>query len=136
MNKMGLKILFGTMLIAIILFFWSMVAPYFYHNFKIVKVLKFTDDLSVVFVETDVTSLYILDNNEIKEFKNNDSFSQKMILRAKRIYESDINLTIRKKYLDISLSQYKYFSGRILHFQNYITNHGKEYKILLSIVRP
>jgi len=129
---MALKIILGSIFSVAVLLGVMLVEPYLNDNYQVVKNYKVFKDLNVVFVEDDVTNLYILNDYDLKHIKNSISKQKNLILRTKRIYVSDINVTF-KNYLTIRIKENKYLSGKILHFQNYLYENDKELKVLLKI---
>jgi hypothetical protein len=130
---MGLKIIFGSIFAVVVLLATVMIVPYLKDNSQIVKIQKIANNLNIVFVEDDVTSLYILNNNDIKYFQKNASFHKKLILKT-RIYTSDINVAFNGSYIVIGIKKNVYFSKKILYFRNYfIKDDLGEIKILLAI---
>ncbi len=130
---MGLKIILGSILAVVVLLGFIFIKPYLGDNYQIVKTYRILDDLNIVFVEDDVTNLYILNNYDLKHFENSISMQKNLILKVKRIYVSDISVTLNDN-LTIEIKKNKYLYGKILHFQNYfIDKNFKETKIILEI---
>jgi len=130
---MGLKIILGSILAAAVLLGFIFIKPYMGDNYQIVKTYRILDDLNIVFIEDDATNLYILNNYDLKHFENSNAMQKNLILKTKRIYVSDISVTL-KDNLMIGIEKNKYLYGKILHFQNYfIDKNLKETKIILEI---
>jgi len=63
---MALKIILGSIFSVAVLLGVMLVEPYLNDNYQVVKNYKVFKDLNVVFVEDDVTNLYILNDYDLK----------------------------------------------------------------------